>query len=502
MAEPILVAKAHDFVHLLPQYANRHGLIAGATGTGKTVTLQRFAEGFSKSGVPVFMADVKGDLAGISQPGQNAPKINERIAQLGIEDFVSEAASVVFWDAFGAQGHPVRTTISEMGPLLLARMLNLNDTQAGVLTAVFKIADDEGLLLLDLKDLRAMLTHVGANAKDYTTRYGNISSASVGAIQRGLLSLEQQGGDRFFGEPALNVDDLLQTDSKGRGIVNVLAADKLMTAPKLYAILLLWLLAELFEQLPEVGDAEKPKLVFFFDEAHLLFNDAPTALLEKIEQVVRLIRSKGVGVYFVTQNPLDIPDTVLGQLGNRVQHALRAFTPRDQKAVKAAATTLRANTKLDVESAITELAVGEALISLLDEKGRPSVVERAFVVPPGCRLGPITPEERTAVMQTSIVAGVYDQTVDRESAYEKLNSRHATADASPQAAGASTQSGGGGLLEALGGLLGGGTGPRGGHREGALEAAAKSAMRAIGSSVGREIVRGVLGSLTGGRRRR
>jgi DNA helicase HerA-like ATPase len=501
MAEPIRIAQAREPLYLLPQYANRHGLIAGATGTGKTVTLQRLAEGFSRIGVPVFMADVKGDLAGLSQPGQNSGRIKERLEQLELQDFAFEAAPVVFWDAFGAQGHPVRTTVSEMGPLLLARMLNLNETQAGVLTAAFKIADDEGLLLLDLKDLRAMLTHVGENAKDYTTRYGNISSASVGAIQRGLLSLEQQGADRFFGEPALNVQDLLQTDSRGRGIVNVLAADKLMSAPKLYAILLLWLLAELFEQLPEVGDPEKPKLVFFFDEAHLLFNEAPAALLEKIEQVVRLIRSKGVGVYFVTQNPLDIPDTVLGQLGNRVQHALRAFTPRDQKAVKAAATTLRANTKLDVESAITELAVGEALVSLLDDKGRPSIVERAFVVPPGCRLGSVTPEERAAVIKASTVAGVYDQSVDRESAYEKLNARHASPSTSPQSGGSPAQ-GGGGLLETLGGFLGGSTGPRGGHREGALEAAAKSAIRAIGSSVGREIVRGVLGSLTGGRQRR
>jgi DNA helicase HerA-like ATPase len=501
MAEPIRIAQAREPLCLLPQYANRHGLIAGATGTGKTVTLQRLAEGFSSIGVPVFMADVKGDLAGLSQPGQNSGRIKERLEQLELQDFAFEAAPVVFWDAFGAQGHPVRTTVSEMGPLLLARMLNLNETQAGVLTAAFKIADDEGLLLLDLKDLRAMLTHVGENAKDYTTRYGNISSASVGAIQRGVLSLEQQGADRFFGEPALNVQDLLQTDSRGRGIVNVLAADKLMSAPKLYAILLLWLLAELFEQLPEVGDPEKPKLVFFFDEAHLLFNEAPAALLEKIEQVVRLIRSKGVGVYFVTQNPLDIPDTVLGQLGNRVQHALRAFTPRDQKAVKAAATTLRANTKLDVESAITELAVGEALVSLLDDKGRPSIVERAFVVPPGCRLGPVTPEERAAIMKASTVAGVYDQSVDRESAYEKLNARHANPSASAQSGGSPAQAGGG-LLETLGGFLGGSTGPRGGHREGALEAAAKSAIRAIGSSVGREIVRGVLGSLTGGRRRR
>jgi DNA helicase HerA-like ATPase len=377
-------------------------------------------------------------------------------------------------------------------------MLDLNEIQSGVLNAVFKVADDEKLLLLDLKDLRAMLKHVGDNAKDYTTRYGNISSASIGAIQRGLLTLESQGGDQLFGEPALNINDLMQTDG-GRGVVNVLAADKLMSSPKLYATLLLWLLAELFERLPEVGDPDKPKLVFFFDEAHLLFNDAPPALLDKIEQVVRLIRSKGVGVYLVTQNPLDVPDTVLGQLGNRVQHALRAFTPRDQKAVKTAATTLRANPKLNVEAAITELAVGEALVSLLDEKGRPAVVERALIVPPGCRLGPITTEERAAIMRTSAVAGVYDKTVDRESAYEKLTARHEERGAAPTA---NEQGKGGGLWGTLGDLIGGSTGPRGGRREGAIEAAAKSAARAIGSQVGREIVRGVLGSLLGGRRRR
>ena len=501
MPEPIVIAKAREALCLLPDYANRHGLIAGATGTGKTVTLQRLAEGFSRIGVPVFMADVKGDLAGISQPGQSAGKVKERIAQLKLEDFAFEACPAVFWDAFGEQGHPVRMTVSELGPLLLSRMLNLNETQAGVLTAMFKVADDEGLLLLDLKDLRAMLKHVGDNAKTYTTQYGNIASASVGAIQRGLLTLESQGGDRLFGEPALNIADLMQTDARGRGVVNILAADKLMSSPKLYATLLLWLLAELFENLPEVGDPDKPKLVFFFDEAHLLFNDAPPALLEKVEQVVRLIRSKGVGVYFVTQNPLDVPDTVLGQLGNRVQHALRAFTPRDQKAVKTAATTLRANPKLDVEAAITELAVGEALVSMLDDKGRPSVVERVFIVPPGCRLGPVTAQERAAVMRESIVAGVYDNTVDRESAYEKLVARHADVAQTPTGAGG-PEARSGGFLGALGDLLGGSTGPRGGRREGAIESAARSAARAIGSQVGREIVRGVLGSLLGGGRRR
>jgi len=504
MPEPLLVAKAKDEIYLLPQLANRHGLIAGATGTGKTVTLQRLAEAFSRIGVPVFMADVKGDLAGLSQPGAARGKIKERIEQLGLNDFAFEACPVVFWDTFGTQGHPVRATISEMGPLLLARMLNLNDTQQGVLTLVFKIADDNKLLLLDLKDLRAMLQFVGDNAKNFTTQYGNISPASVGAIQRGLLELEQQGGDKFFAEPALNIQDLMQTDAKGRGVINILAADKLMNAPKLYATFLLWLLAELFEQLPEVGDPEKPKLVFFFDEAHLLFSDAPQALLDKIEQVVRLIRSKGVGVYFVTQNPLDIPDTVLGQLGNRVQHALRAFTPRDQKAVKAAATTMRANPGLDVETAITELGVGEALVSLLDEKGRPAMVERAFVVPPGTRIGAITPQERAAIMNSSLLAGAYDKVEDRESAYEKLTQRVGdTAAAKPAGMGeAAPAPAGGGLLGALGDFLGGSTGPRGGRREGAIETAAKSAARAIGSQVGREIIRGVLGSILGGGRRR
>jgi DNA helicase HerA-like ATPase len=500
MADPIVVAKSSELLELLPQYANRHGLIAGATGTGKTVTLQRLAQGFSRIGVPVFMADVKGDLAGISRPGAPSPKIEERVAQLELDDFKYEASPAVFWDAFGTQGHPLRTTVSEIGPLLLSRMLDLNEIQSGVLNVVFKVADDEGLLLLDLKDLRAMVKHVGDNAKQYSARYGNVSAGSVGAIQRGLLTLEQQGGDTFFGEPALNLHDLMQAEG-GQGVVNVLAADKLMSSPKLYATLLLWLLAELFEQLPEVGDPEKPKLVFFFDEAHLLFDDASPALLEKIEQVVRLIRSKGVGVYFVTQNPLDIPDTVLGQLGNRVQHALRAFTPRDQKAVKAAATTLRSNPKLDVEAAITELAVGEALVSFLDEKGRPSVVQRAFVLPPGCRLGPVTAEERRETMRHSSVAGAYDQTVDRESAYEKIAERHGLAQPKTGAA-AGAPAEGKGMWGSLGDFLGGSTGPRGGRREGAIEAAAKSAARAIGSGLGREIVRGVMGSLLGGRRRR
>jgi DNA helicase HerA-like ATPase len=504
MPQPMPIARSAHELCLLPGFANRHGLITGATGTGKTVTLQTIAEALSDCGVPVFMADVKGDLAGLSQPGAMNPKLQERIAKLGLENFVFSGYPVTFWDVFGEAGHPVRATISEMGPLLLARLLNLNETQAGVLTLVFKIADDNGLLLLDFKDLRAMVQYVGDNARQFTTGYGNISAASIGAIQRGLLAIDEQGGDRFFGEPALDIADLMQTDEKGRGVINILAAEKLLGAPKAYATLLLWLLSELFEELPEVGDPDKPKLVFFFDEAHLLFNDAPPALLEKIEQVVRLIRSKGVGVYFVTQNPLDVPDTVLGQLGNRVQHALRAFTPRDQKAVKTAATTLRANPELDVEKAITELGVGEALVSLLDEKGRPSVVEQALILPPHSRIGPITPAERSAVIGKSLVAGVYEKEADRESAYEVLKARREqTAAATPQksapAPAQAPSSGGGSVFgDVLGGVLGGGNS----RRQSAGEAMVKSAARAIGSGVGREILRGVLGSILGGSRRR
>ena len=489
------IAKSTHELCLLPGFANRHGLITGATGTGKTVTLQTMAEALSSIGVPVFMADVKGDLAGLSQAGAMNPKLKERIDKLALGDFAFSGSPTVFWDVFGALGHPVRATVSEMGPLLLARLLNLNDTQSGVLMLVFKIADDKGLLLLDLKDLRAMVQHVGDNARQFTTEYGNISSASIGAIQRGLLAIDEQGGDHFFGEPALNIADLIQTDNKGRGVINILAADKLMNAPKAYATLLLWLLSELFEELPEVGDPEKPKLVFFFDEAHLLFNDAPPALLEKIEQVVRLIRSKGVGVYFVTQNPLDVPDTVLGQLGNRVQHALRAFTPRDLKAVKTAATTLRANPDLDVEKAITELGVGEALVSLLDEKGRPTMVERAFVLPPRSRIGPVTPDERTASIKRSLVAGTYEQLVDRESAYEVLKVRREQTAAAVQPAPAATGSVFG---EVLGSVFGGGNS----RRQSAGEALVKSAARAVGSEVGRRIIRGVLGSILGGSARR
>jgi DNA helicase HerA-like ATPase len=496
MSDPLPIAKHGELeLDLLPALANRHGLIAGATGTGKTVSLQVIAERMSAIGVPVFMADVKGDLAGMSQPGAMSPKLAERLKTIGADAPAFAGMPVVFWDVFGEQGHPVRATISDLGPLLLSRILNLNETQQGVLALVFKLADDNGLLLLDLKDLRALLQYASDNAQSLQTSYGNVSAASVGAILRGLLALEQQGGDRFLGEPMLNVDDLLQTEG-GRGNVNILAADRLMQSPQLYATMLLWLLSELYERLPEVGDRDKPKLVFFFDEAHLLFTDAPKALLDKIEQVVRLIRSKGVGVFFVTQNPLDVPDIVLGQLGNRVQHALRAFTPRDQKAVKAAATTMRANPKIDTEQAITQLGVGEALISFLDEKGRPGVVERAFVLPPASRIGPITADERKAVMDRSPVKGAYDKTVDRESAYEKLASRAAVSAGAPGTAGGA----GGGIMDSLKGSLGGlMTGS--GRKDSLIEAMAKSAVRSVGSSVGREIVRGVLGSLLGGRRR-
>lgn len=513
MSAPLIIAmSAGKEIVLLPNMANRHGLITGTTGTGKTVTLQKMAESFASIGVPVFMADVKGDLSGIGAAGVAAEKMLKRLESIGVKDFQPRANTAVFWDVFGESGHPVRATISDMGPLLLARLLNLNETQSGVLTLVFKIADDNGLLLLDLKDLRAMIQFVGDNAKQFTTEYGNVSAASIGAIQRGLLALEQQGGDKFFGEPMLDIADLMQTDSEGRGVVNVLAADRLYNNPKLYSTFLLWMMAELFEQLPEVGDPEKPKLVFFFDEAHLLFNDAPAALLEKIEQVVRLIRSKGVGIYFVTQNPLDIPETVLGQLGNRVQHALRAFTPRDQKAVKTAADTMRPNPAFNTSDVITELGVGEALISFLDEKGRPAQVERSFVIAPSSRLGVLSGDERAKAIRESTIYGHYEKVLDRESAYEKLqasaqgsvSSDRATVPA-PAPAEAAEQSGGG-LLGGLGGslndILFGRTGPRGGKTDGLVQAAAKSVARTIGSSVGREIVRGVLGSLLGGRRRK
>jgi uncharacterized protein len=523
MAEPLLIARnAQTECLLLPQMANRHGLITGATGTGKTVTLQTMAENFSKIGVPVFLADVKGDLTGISQPGDNATSLGKVLKERGLPAPEPFACPVTLWDVFGEQGHPVRATVTDMGPLLLGRMLSLNETQAGVLNLVFKIADDNGLLLLDLKDLRAMLRYVGDNAGQFTTQYGNISAASVGIIQRGLLQIESQGGEKFFGEPMLNIQDFLQTDDKGHGIVNILAADKLLNSPRLYATFLLWLLSELFEQLPEIGDPEQPKLVFFFDEAHLLFNEAPKVLLERIELVVRLVRSKGVGVYFATQNPLDIPDGVLAQLGNRVQHALRAFTPRDQKAVKATAQTMRSNPKLDIETAITELAVGEGLLSLLDAKGRPSITERAYVLPPGSRIGPITPQQRQALIDGSVVAGVYEKAVDRESAAEQLQARVATAQAgtarggpvgnasagddsaatAPSTTGtAPAGAAGGGLMGELGKAIFGSTGPRGGHHAGLAESMAQSAVRSIGSAVGREIIRGVLGGIMGSKRR-
>ncbi|WP_028311013.1 helicase HerA-like domain-containing protein [Derxia gummosa] len=548
MTTPILVARtARASIELLPSVANRHGCITGATGTGKTVTLQRLAHEFSARGVPVFMADVKGDLSGIARPGRPSDKMAARLAERGIEVPPSEACPVTFWDVYGELGHPVRATVSDLGPLLLARLLGLNETQTGVLNLVFRIADDEGLLLLDMKDLRAMCAHVGENAKSYTTEYGNVSAASIGAIQRGLLAVEQQGGDRFFGEPMLDIDDLMQTVG-GRGVVNLLAADRLMQAPKLYSTFLLWLLSELFERLPEVGDVEQPKIVFFFDEAHLLFDEAPKVLVDKVEQVVRLIRSKGVGVYFVTQNPLDIPDSVLAQLGNRVQHALRAFTPRDQKAVKTAAETMRPNPRIDAVKAIQELGIGEALVSLLDEHATPSITERGWIVPPGSQLGPITPEERRAVMAGSLVAGVYDETLDRDSAYERLTGKPA-----PTATRREAHDGGEGsttvtshvpepsaaeaMKDELGGLFGSPAGrpaPRGmpdvetrdwrpgpsaprpesaarrapaetraptRRTDSLLETVAKSALRSMGTTVGREIVRGVLGSILGGRRR-
>ena len=506
MADPLLIAR-HDATEcfLLPGLANRHGLITGATGPGKTVTLQTLAEKLSGIGVPVFMADVKGDLTGISQPGSFGDKLAATLKERGIDLPAPAACPVTLWDVFGEQGHPVRATISDMGPLLLGRMLDLNDTQAGVLNIVFKIADDSGMLLLDLKDLRAMLQYVGENASQFTTQYGNISAASVGAIQRGLLQIETQGGDKFFGEPMLNIQDFMQTVG-GKGMVNILTADKLMNSPRLYATFLLWMLSELFEQLPEIGDPDQPKLAFFFDEAHLLFNEAPKALVERIELVVRLVRSKGVGVFFVTQNPLDIPDSVLAQLGNRVQHALRAFTPRDQKAVKATATTMRQKPGLDIEAAITELAVGEALVSLLDAKGRPSVTERVFVLPPASQLGPITPPQRQALLANSLVAGVYEKAVDRESAYEKLKGRAVSAPDAPSPAAGGGNAGtaepaGGGMGGALNDLLFGSTGPRGGRRDGLVQTMAKSAVRTVGTNVGKEILRGVLGGIFGAKKR-
>ncbi|MGU3524141.1 helicase HerA-like C-terminal domain-containing protein [Enterobacteriaceae bacterium C23F] len=500
MSSPLLIARTKDLqLNLLSGMANRHGLITGATGTGKTVTLQKMAESFSEIGVPVFMADVKGDLTGVAKEGQASEKLTDRLNKIGVTDWQPHSNPVVVWDIFGEKGHPVRATVSDLGPLLLARLLNLNEVQSGVLNIIFRIADDQGLLLLDFKDLRAITQYIGDNAKSFQNQYGNISPASVGAIQRGLLTLEQQGAEHFFGEPMLDIQDWMKTDSNGKGIINILSAEKLYQMPKLYAASLLWMLSELYEHLPEAGDLDKPKLVFFFDEAHLLFSDAPQVLLDKIEQVIRLIRSKAVGVYFVSQNPSDIPDNVLGQLGNRVQHALRAFTPKDQKAVKTAAQTMRANPAFDTEKAIQELGTGEALVSFLDEKGSPSVVERAMVIAPCSRMGPVTDDERNGLINNSPLYGKYEDAVDRESAFEKLQKGvQASADEqdAPPAKGA-TASVDDGILGGLKDILFGTTGPRGGKKDGLVQTAAKSATRQITN----QIVRGMLGSLLGGRRR-
>ena len=496
--EPLLIAKTADGreIRLLPSMANRHGLVTGATGTGKTVTLQVLAERFSAIGVPVFVADVKGDLSGIAAAGTATPKIDERLQRLGLPHPQWRAMPAQLWDVYGENGYPVRATVSDMGPLLLARLMGLNETQQGVLAVTFKVADEAGLPLLDLKDLRAMLKWVADNATQVGNEYGRVSSASVGAIQRSLLEIEQQGGEQFFGEPMLDINDLIALDTHGRGVVNILAAERLVHAPKLYSTFLLWMLAELFEQLPEVGDIEKPKLVFFFDEAHLLFDDAPEPLTDKIEQVTRLIRSKGVGVYFVTQNPGDVPDKVLGQLGNRIHHALRAATPREQRAVRTAADTLRPNPAIDTARAISELAVGEALISLLDERGSPQQVERAWILPPSSRMGPITGAERTALRQQSTAQRHYEETIDGESAFEKLRARAAEGAGKAETPPAVPKKSGGAVSD----VLFGSTGPRGGRREGMIEAAAKSAARSVGSSIGRQIFRGIFGSMLGRRR--
>jgi len=500
MSSPLLIARTPDTeLFLLPGMANRHGLITGATGTGKTVTLQKLAESLSEIGVPVFMADVKGDLTGIAAEGQASEKLLTRLKNIGITDWQPHSNPVVLWDIFGEKGHPVRATVSDLGPLLLARLLNLNEVQSGVLNIIFRIADDQGLLLLDFKDLRAITQYIGDNAKSFQNQYGNISSASVGAIQRGLLTLEQQGATHFFGEPMLDIKDWMRTDASGKGIINILSAEKLYQMPKLYAASLLWMLSELYEQLPEAGDLEKPKLVFFFDEAHLLFNDAPQVLLDKIEQVIRLIRSKGVGVWFVSQNPADIPDNVLGQLGNRVQHALRAFTPKDQKAVKTAAQTMRANPAFDTEKAIQELGTGEALVSFLDAKGSPSVVERAMVIAPCSRMGPVTDDERNGLINHSPVYGKYEDDLDRESAFEMLQqSVQATTEAqsNPTAKGKEVAVDDG-ILGGLKDILFGSTGPRGGKRDGVVQSVAKSAARQVTN----QLIRGMLGSLMGGRKR-
>lgn len=497
---PLIIAKnSQHTLAVLPALANRHGLITGATGTGKTVTLQKMAEQFSRAGIPVFLADVKGDLSGIAAAAEPSEKLSQRLAALGVDDWTPQANPVLPWDIYGEQGHPVRATISDFGPVLLARLLGLNDVQSGILNLVFKIADDNQLLLLDLKDLRAMVQFVGDNAKNFATQYGHIAAASIGAIQRSLLTLEQQGAEYFFGEPMLAIDDLMRHDAQGRGMISLLSAEKLIRQPRLYAAFLLWMLSELFEQLPEVGDQEKPKLIFFFDEAHLLFHDASPALLEKIEQVVRLIRSKGVGVYFVTQNPSDIPETILGQLGNRVQHALRAFTPRDQKAVKAAAQTLRPNPALNTEQVITELGVGEALISFLDAQGRPAIVERANVIAPESRMGPLRADERNALINHSPLYGRYEELIDRESAYERLTQQTAAVpDATPSAAQPEKKDSD--LMDNLNAILFGKTGPRGGKKDGLVQTVARQAARQLGNELGRRILRGVLGGILGGRK--
>jgi len=501
-AGKVFVGKSDKAEYLTLAFANRHGLVAGATGTGKTVTLQVLAEGLARAGVSVFAADVKGDLSGIGAAGEAKDALVKRAKDMGF-DYETDEFPVVFWDLFGQEGHPLRATISEMGPLLLARLMDLNDVQEGVLNIAFRVADEQGLLLLDLKDLRAMLNFIAEHAAELTTQYGNVSKQTVGTIQRQLLVLENQGGTQFFSEPALALKDFIRQDRDGRGTINILAADKLMQSPRLYATFLLWLLSELFQELPEVGDTVQPKLCFFFDEAHLLFTDAPKALLDKIEQVVRLIRSKGVGVYFVTQNPLDVPETVLAQLGNRVQHALRAFTPRDQRAVKAAAETFRPNPALNTSSVIMELGKGEALVSFLEGNGTPSIVERCMVRPPSARIGPLTPEERKAVMAKSPVKGKYDQAIDSESAYEQLQKRvGGKSTAAPGPAGqqpAPADAGGGGVLGQLGGMLGGifGTNNKRGERLSPGQIVARSVARGIGSEVARELSKGLGGGVSG-----
>ncbi|TKR33596.1 DUF853 family protein [Luteimonas gilva] len=503
--DPILVGKAvttpdSGQVFLQPKYGNRHGLVAGATGTGKTVTLMTLAEGFSRLGVPVFLADVKGDVAGLAVAGELNEKLQARIGEIGMTGYAPQANPVVFWDLFGKLGHPVRTTVSEMGPTLLARILELNDTQSGVLDIVFKLADDRGLLLLDLEDLRALLGLVADERKDISTSYGLVSAQSIGAIQRSLLRLEQEGGDQFFGEPALELADLMRTNTDGRGVVNILAADQLILKPRLYSSFLLWLLSELFENLPEVGDLDKPKLVFVFDEAHLLFDDSPPALQQRVEQVVRLIRSKGVGVYFCSQFPDDVPDNILGQLGNRVQHALRAFTPRDQKAVRTAAETFVPNPKLDVAQTISKLGTGEALVSTLQDKGVPMPVERTLIAPPRCRMGAITEAERAQVRAGSPVGQKYDQRVNRESAAETLAKKVETASAQAKAPPARTreqdEAEEGGFGQAVKDAVFGTK-----RRQGMVETMAKQTARTVGSQIGRQILRGVLGGIFGGGRR-